>query len=216
MTMANEAILGITVRVQDEASRELQRIARETAQFNRGLRTAGLQIGRFGQAMTNMLVLANLLPNSMGKAINQTLLMATTTINAVYALSQLVTLYQTLAKAQTLFIALERGRAIATAIANAIATSGLSLALIPVALAGGVAVGAGINRLVEQGTKANVPAAMPGSSVVANVPAATSGGGPPSVTVINNGVMMGNDADARRLARQLQGFVMEDERWRGK
>ena len=193
--MANEAVMGIVATFRDEASAGLQNTSRNMQRFGREFRQGTAALGRFGQAMTNILLLTNLLPDNMGKAINTTLLLTTTTINAVYAVTQLVRAYQAIAKAQMLFIALERARGIATAIADALATKGLSLLLVPAALAGGVAVGTGIDRLMGQAGKGG--AAVPPEG---------------NITVVNNGVMMGNEADARRLARQIQGINREDER----
>lgn len=192
--MANEAVMGIVATFQDEASAGLRRTSRNVQTFGREFRQATNAVGRLGQAMTNILLLTNLLPGNMSKAINTTLLLATTTVNAVFAITQLVQAYQTLKNSQTLFIALERARAIATAIANAVATKGLSLLLIPAALAGGVAVGTMIDRAMSQGARGS--AAQPEGNT----------------TIINNGVMMGNEADARRLARQIQEINRSDER----
>ena len=191
--MPNEAVMGIVATFQDQASAGLQATARNVATFSKDFNRGVLAMSRFGQAMTNVLLLTNLLPGSMGKAINQTLILAAATTNAVAALAQLVKLYQLWNVTQKVSIGLQ------IVLAALSGPKGWLAAGAAIAGAGALTAAAiGIaNRAGESG-------------VTANVPGRTSGG--TTNITINNGVLMGNDADARRLARQIQGFNREDER----
>jgi len=191
--VANEAIMGIVGTFEDEASAGLRNLGRNVQAISREFRQSVNAIGRFGQAMTNILVLANLLPGSLGQAVNKTLLLATTTVNAVYAVTQLVAIYDKLNKTHRASIALQSILA---------ALTGVGIGKVALGVAAGGALAVGALALADRAS----------SGVTANVPARSSGGGTPSITVVNNGVMMGNEADARRLARQIQGFNREDER----
>jgi len=140
--MASRAALDIVIGVKDQASAELARTSRSVQSFGREFRQAGAAVGRFGQAMTNILVLTNLLPGSIGKSVNQTLLLATTTINAVYAVSQLIRIYQSLNKTYRITIALQ-------SVLHALSGAGIG----KVALAAGVgaAAYAGMTALMNRG-----------------------------------------------------------------
>ena len=105
--MANEAILPIVVTLKDEASAGLQRTRQQVGFMSRDVKVAASALGRFGQAMTNILVLTNLLPGKLGATVNKTLLLGTTTLNAVYAVSQLVSIYGSLNKALQTSITLQ-------------------------------------------------------------------------------------------------------------
>lgn len=105
--MANEAILPIVAEVRDNASAELTRIGRNVQGFSREFKQASTAMGQFGQAMTNILVLSNLLPGQVGKSVNSMLLLATTAVNAVYAFQKLIDIYKALAAHQRVQIVLQ-------------------------------------------------------------------------------------------------------------
>lgn len=186
--MPNDVTIDVVVNA-DQAVATMEQVGQETAKVgqateasSRQWKMAGTSLGRFGQAMTNILVLTNLLPGSMGRAVNTTLLLATTTINAVYAVSQLVSIYRELAKVQRVQIALQSILA---------ALSGVGIGKVALAAGVGVTAYAATTALMNR-----------------------EGGGedPAPITVVNNGVMMGNESEARLLARKIQQLNREDMR----
>ena len=130
-----------------QVTQKTQEVSEAAALSGAQWRSAGMSLGRFGQAMTNILVLTNLLPGSLGNVVNKTLLLATTTINAVYAVSQLVRIYQELAKAQRIQIVLQ---SILAALGGPVSWGRVALGV-----GAGVALGAGAlaaaNKLSEGG-----------------------------------------------------------------
>lgn len=185
--MPNDVIIDVVVNADQavatmgQVTAKTEQVAAATSVSGAEFRRAGTALGHFGQAMTNILVLSNLLPGSIGKGVSATLLLATTTINAVYAVSQLVKIYQELAKAQRIQIALQSVLA---------ALSGFGIAKVALAAGVGVAAYAGATALNRN----------------------DGGGGGNTNITISNGVLMGNDADARRLARQIQQNLRDDQR----
>lgn len=181
------AVIDIAIRARNEASAALVQTSQQVetlGQKTRGseiaLRSATNSLGQFGHALTNILILSSLLPGNVGRGVNQMLLLATSTINAVYAITQLVQIYKVLAESQKVQIVLQ-------SILHGL--SGVGLARVGLAVAVGAAAYAGTTALIDQASKAPAP-----------------------VTIINNGVLMGNEADARSLARRVQEINREDTR----
>ena len=177
VTQKTEKLADKTEEVADKTEEAADKTALSASEWRR----AGTALGHFGQAMTNVLVLTNLLPGSMGKAVNTTLLLFTTTINAVYAIGQLKTAYDALAKTQRIQIALQ-------SILHAL--SGVGIAKLAIGVAAGAALGAGAIALANR--------------------AGDQGGG--GNTYNFNGPMMGNDAEARSFARQIDQNLRDDKR----
>ena len=194
--MANEAIMPIVVTFRDEASAGLSRVSQNVNISARQWKSAATSIGHFGQAMTNILVLANLLPGSLGATVNKTLLLATTTINAVYAISQLVSIYQKLNITLRATIALQ-------AIAQAL--TGIGIAKVAIGVAAGAALAGTALAMADRASGSGMTASVPAGRPAPNQ----------SNTVNVYGPMMGNESDARWLSRRLTELGREDARMQG-
>ncbi len=143
--MTSQAELVVRIVAKDEATPALTAVGQkmtQTADLSASeWRRAGTAMAHFGQAMTNVLLLTNLMPGSMGKAVNTTLLLVSTTINAVYAISQLKLAYDALAKTQRISIAFQ-------SILNTL--SGVGIAKVALAAGVGVAAYAGATALMNR------------------------------------------------------------------
>jgi hypothetical protein len=163
-----------------------EKVAKTTEMSAAQYRRAGVSLGYFAMAMTNVLMLTNALPDSMGKSVRTTLLLATTTINAVYAIVQLKKAYDILSKSVQVQIVLQ-------SILNAL--TGWGLAKVALAVGVGAAAYVGTSALMNKTSGGGAVEATPASSR--------------SVTNNFYGPVLGTETE---LARKLTEIQRQDAR----
>ena len=182
--------LGLELR---ETGGVAQTSAAQFAQAGTTAATAGAQfrqalpsLASFGSSLASLLITTGALNSETGRYVTTALALTSAAASAIPSIGALIGLFR------TLNITL---RATAVAQAVLLGLSGVGLPLIATGLAAGAAVAGGIvliNRASERGSVARAQ--------------------PAPVTVVNNGVMMGNEADAQRLADEIQRRIRENER----
>ncbi len=157
------------------------------ATFGAQLRQALPSLASFGSSMASLLITTGALNSETGRYVTTALALTSSAASAFPVILKLVGIFR------TLNITL---RATAVAQAVLLGLSGVGLPLIATGLAAGAAVAGGIvliNRASERGS--------------------TARSAPAPVTVVNNGVMMGNEADAQRFTTEIQNRLRENERF---
>lgn len=186
--MANEAVTSIVVQTRDEASAGLDRIGASTLRMVHQIRSAALQFAVFSRAIVDSLEGMKLLTAEQAKAVNTALSYATAVAAGVSSVVSLIDILQKLNVVTRIQLVLQAALA---------ALSGVGLARVGLAL--------GVLGVTYVGTKALLE-----ESERASGRARDSENG--NITVVNNGVLMGNESDARRLADKIRSFTREDQR----
>ncbi len=196
--MAQEqASVAIVMRGRDEASpaiRQVGQAAQTTGQqfaqtgaqavsMGSQVRTALPSLATLGSSMASLLITTGALNSETGRFVTIGLSIASAAASAGPAILLLVNAFRSLAIAQ---------RAVAVTQAVLLGLSGVGLPLVAAGLAAGAAVAGGIVLLNRAGASGRQQ--------------------PGSVTIINNGPVLGNDRDVRTLADQVGLVIAENQR----
>jgi len=217
--MARDYTLGLTVvyKVRDEASKSLQQVkgstdkAKESFELNsQSLRTMGMNATVIGITMLSLGQYLEKTNNESAKGIGQMLSFAGATLTSIGAAAHFVAAIIGLTRAL-------RNTAVAQALVNALAG--------PVGwavLAGSLAVGAGAAVAINQGILPGFAAGgivpggigQPMAAIVHGGEQITPAGGAGVTVVFQGGTFMGNESEARMLARRIGEILNEEQRTR--
>lgn len=189
--MVNEAVVVLTMRARDEASPQINNVGASAANMGTAFRQALPSLASFGSSMTSLLIITGALNNSTGRWITTTLAVASATASAIPAMTATVKILRSLTLAT-------KAQAVAQSVL--LGLSGIGLPLVAAGLAAGAATAAGLIVLEKRSQKA---------SPAVNLQAAP---GAAPITIINQGVMMGNEQDAERLAADIRRRNRQAER----
>ena len=186
--MASEAAVTVVINARGNAAEQMKATGTAAVGMGTAMRTALPSIATLGSSLTSLLIVTGALESKTGQYVTTTLAIASAVAASIPGIVAMVGVFRSLNLVMKATIVLQT---------VLLALSGFGLARIGAALA--------VGAVAVVGTTALVNASQRGGG---------GGGaqGQGNTTFINQGVMMGNEADARRLARQVQQLNREDTR----
>ena len=202
MAVAGEAAVTVVIRARDETAGALQKVQQNTQRMDMSFRTAISSVASFGSAAAGLAVGMGILGASTSGLISKVLLFTSATVAALPAIMMLINLLRQLNVIQRITIALQvtlnavLGAGGLASIFSKLGAAGLLAKLGPAGLVAGVGLASYFGTRYVMGK-------IEGGSKPTPAPATVN---------INAGALMGNEAEARRFARQIQDSIREEQR----